>query len=96
MCVGDDVDITCGYSSNPVVPVWVIGGETYTRREILENSAFDFPLMNKSEDTLLTVYSVSVSNNKTTFQCEFTLTEGDVYSSIGTLTVMGKLCAHVS
>jgi len=93
VCVGDDVNITCGYTSSAqFVPIWIIGGETHTRREITQSSAYHIPVVDKSEDTLLTVYSVSELDNQTTFQCEFPLPDADVLSSIGTLVVMGELC----
>jgi len=94
VCAGDDVNITCGYTySTPLFPIWVIGEQSYTRREITLSSEYDSPSVNNSEDTLLTVYSVSILNNQTTFQCHFQLL---TTSSYGTLTVMGELFSYLS
>ena len=51
-------------------------------------------MVNDTFDTVLTVYSANEMMNKTTFQCEL-LIQPLVTSSIGTLTVMGKLSCIV-
>jgi len=92
VCVGDEVSITCGYnfSDSSLVPVWIINDQSYSSSNFQNNSVFGVPMVNNTFDTVLTVYSANETMNKTTFQCEF-LFQPPVASSIGMLTVMGKL-----
>ena len=90
VCIGDEVNITCGYIySVKLAPVWKISGQTFSVSNIAHSSLYNAPLVDDSEDTLLTVYSATAKMNGTTFQCEFTF-RLPTLSSIGKLTVMGK------
>jgi len=89
VCVGDEVNITCGYKfSVQILPVWTINGESFFVGSFENSSSFESPLVTSGIDTVLTVYS-SDELNQTTFQCEFQFLS-PVVSPIGTLTVMGK------
>ena len=91
VCAGDDVNITCGYSFNiQLRAVWIIGGVSFSTMDFIQSSQFHSPTVNDVSDTVLTVYSVTEQMNETTFQCEFTLVP-PVFSTVGILTVMGKL-----
>ena len=96
VCVEDEVNITCGYnfSDSSIVPVWIINDQPYSSSDIQNSSMFRVPMVNDTFDTVLTVYSANEMMNKTTFQCEL-LIQPLVTSSIGTLTVMGKLSCIV-
>ena len=89
MCIGDEVNITCGYNfSVQITPVWKINGQSFINNNIENSSSFEPPSVTSGIDTVLTVYS-SDELNQTTFQCEFQLLS-PVLSPNGTLTVMGK------
>ena len=91
MCVGDEVNITCGYAfAIQLSPTWIIGGVSYSPSEIMSSSVYHSPVVSNSEDTILTINSVSEQMNGTTVQCEVPISP-PVYSSYGTLTVMGKI-----
>jgi len=62
--------------------------------DIKKESSLHSPTVNDVSDTVLTVYSVTELMNKTTFQCEFTVVP-PVFSTVGILIVMGKLCVIV-
>ena len=95
VCVGNKVNITCGYNfSFSLVPIWVINDQSYSSSNLQNSSVFGVPIVNNTLDTVLTVYSANETMNKTTFQCEFPI-QPLVASSIGTLTVMGKLSCIV-
>lgn len=91
MCVGDEVNITCGnnFSLFTLTPLWIINGQYYCACNIrnTSNSMFVAPLVDSGADTVLTVYSVSKLMNQTTFQCELTPL---ISSYTAMLTVMGK------
>jgi len=96
VCVGDEVNITCGYNfSIQITPVWRINGKPFRAENIESSSSFGSPLVTSGIDTVLTVYSSDELMNKTTFKCEF-LIDPPVYSPIGTLTVMGKSLVYTS
>jgi len=94
VCVGAEVNITCGYElydfSFILVPVWSINGQTFFSTDIMESSLYSSPVVTNPMDIVLTVNSATVPMNGTTFQCEFTV-HPIVLSSVGTLTVMGKV-----
>ena len=96
VCVGDEVNITCGYNFNvsSLVPVWIINDQSYSSSNLQNSSVFGVPMVNNSFDTVLTVYSANETMNKTTFQCELPI-QPLATSSIGTLTVMGKISCIV-
>jgi len=90
VCVGDEVNITCGYNvSVQITPVWRIGGQPFSGSDIENSTIFESPMVTDNLDTVLLVYSADESLNQTTFQCEFTF-HPPVLSSTGVLTVMGK------
>ena len=92
VCVGDDVNITCGYTfSIPLAPVWIIDGQTFSVVDIMNSNLFNSPAVANTTDTVLTVYNVSELTNGTTFQCQFTLSIS-LKSSISTLTIFGNVC----
>jgi len=71
VCVGHEVNITCGYDfSVQITPVWRINGRSYLASNIENSSSFESPSVTNGVDTVLTVYS-SNELNQTTFQCEF-------------------------
>ncbi|XP_065917277.1 uncharacterized protein [Dysidea avara] len=89
VCVRDEVNITCGYIlSIPLSLTWIIGGVSYSPSEIMSSSIYHSPVVSNSEDTILTIYSVSEEMNETTIQCEIPVSP-PVNSSNGTLIVMG-------
>ncbi|XP_065894863.1 uncharacterized protein [Dysidea avara] len=91
VCVGDEVNITCGYTltlSFKLSLTWIIDGVSYSSSEIMSSSIYHSPVVSNSEDTILTIYSVSEQMNGTTIQCEIPISP-PVYSSNGTLTVIG-------
>ena len=92
MCVGDEeVNITCGYTFTvSFFPVWLINGRTFSVVDIRNSDLYNSPVVAKRMDTVLTVTSITGSMNGTTFQCEFTV-QPTLLSSIGTLTVYGKI-----
>ena len=91
VCVRDEVNITCGYTlSIQLSPTWIIDGVSYSPSEIMSSSIYHSPVVSNSEDTILTIYSVSEQMNETTIQCEIPISP-PVYSSNGTLIVMGKI-----
>ena len=93
VCVGDEVNITCGYTltlSFKLSLTWIIDGVSYSSSEIMSSSIYHSPVVSNSEDTILTIYSVSEQMNGTTIQCEIPISP-PVYSSNGTLTVIGKI-----
>ena len=96
VCVGDEVNITCGYNfSDPsLVPVWLINNQSYSISNFQNSSVFGVPMVSNTSHTVLTVYSANETMNNTTFQCEFTF-QPAIASSIGMLTVMGKLSCIV-
>ena len=76
-----------------VIPIWIIGGTSFSTTEITQSSKFHSPTVNDS-DTVLTVYSVSEQTNRTTFQCELNL-RNPVFSPVAILTVLGKLLYQI-
>jgi len=94
VCVGDKVNITCGYElygfSLPLIPVWKINGRTYFDTDITESSLYSSPEVTNLMDTVLIVNSATAPMNGTKFQCEFTVYP-IVNSLVGTLTVMGEV-----
>jgi len=91
VCVGDEVNITCGYNfSIQVPPVWIIGGQTYSGSNIENSTIFELPEVTDTIDTVLILYSADESFNQTSFQCEFQF-HPPVQSTTGVLTVMGKI-----
>ena len=91
VCVKDEVNITCGYTLNfQLAPVWMIDGQTFSVTDIMNSSLYNSPSVTSTTDTVLTVNNVTALRNRTTFQCEFTV-QPIVMSSIGTLTVFGKV-----
>ena len=58
----------------------------------MNSSLYNSPLVNAA-DTVLIVYSAAAPMNRTTFQCEFTV-KPIVMSSVGILTVMGKVVLY--
>ena len=68
----------------------MINDQSYSVSNLQNSSVFGVPIVNNTLDTVLTVYFANEPINKTTFQCEFTF-QPPVASSIGMLTVMGKL-----
>ncbi|XP_065917294.1 protein sidekick-2-like isoform X2 [Dysidea avara] len=89
VCVGDEVNITCGYIHIAnLSPTWIIGGVSHSPSEIVDSNMYHLPVVSNSEDTILTINSVSEEMNETTIQCELPISP-PVYSSNGTLTVMG-------
>jgi len=91
VCVGDEVNITCGYTFIvPLVPVWLINGRTFSVVDIRDSDLYNSPVVANRTDTVLTVTSITGTMNGTTFQCEFTV-QPTLLSSIGTLTVYGKI-----
>ena len=95
VCVGDEVNITCGFTfSVPIVPVWLISGRSFSVLDIINSDLYNSPVVANVTDTVLTVTSIARSMNGTTFQCEFTL-QPILLSSIGTLTVYGKILAYL-
>lgn len=93
VCIGDKVNITCGYEFGvPLAPVWIIGGQTYSVSDIMNSSLYNSPMVDTA-DTVLTIYSAIAPMNRTTFQCEFTV-KPIVMSSVGILTVMGKVVLY--
>ena len=96
VCIGDNVNITCGYEfSVQLAPVWIIGGRTYSVSDIMRSSLYNSPIVTNTTDTVVTVNAATAQLNRTTFLCEFTV-HPIVMSSIGTLTVMGKDCIGCS
>ena len=92
MCVGDEVNITCGYNFSVIIPpVWRINQKPYSPSDIMNHTMFELPMVTNSMDTILTVYTTDEMRNQTTFRCEFQLLQ-PVSSSVGKLTLMGKMC----
>ena len=90
MCVGDKVNITCGFNfSYQITTVWIIGGRPFSGSDIENSTIFESPMVADNQDTVLLVYPADESLNQTSFQCEFTF-HPPVQSSVGILTVMGK------
>lgn len=89
-CVRDNVTITCGFYGLPILPNWIIGNRTFGNMEINNNATLYVPIVNNTNDTVLIVLSVSTSFNGTASQCEFQ-TMQPMYSSVGKLTIMGKI-----
>ena len=90
VCKGDNVTITCGYFGLPITPNWIIGDRTFGNTAIMDDDTLYAPSVNSTNDTVLIVISVTASLNGTKTQCEFQ-TRSAVYSSVGKLTVMGKI-----
>ena len=91
ICARDDVNITCGHNyTASLTPLWRINGQAISGSKIGTNNTFEMTVVADNIDTVLTVYSANEIVNQTRFQCEFTfLPPGQ--SSVGILTVMGKL-----
>ena len=95
VCVGDEVNITCGYTFIiSLIPVWLISGRTFSVVDINNSDLYNSPDVANLTDTVLTVTSITGSMNGTTFQCEFTV-QPTLLSSVGTLTVYGKILAYL-
>ena len=92
VCFGDEVNITCGYNFSVIIPpVWRINQKTYSPSDIMDHTMFESPNVTNSMDTILTVYTTHEMRNQTTFRCELQLVP-PVLSSVGKLTLMGKMC----
>ena len=95
VCVGEEVNITCGYTFIvSLAPVWLINERTFSVVDIKDSDSYNSPVVANMTDTVLTVTSITGSLNATTFQCEFTV-QPTLLSSIGTLTVYGKIFVHL-
>ena len=72
VCVGDEVNITCGYSFSGVTltPVWRIDDQPFSE-SVLNRTIYGLPMIDNTNNTVLTVYSVHETMNQTSFQCEF-------------------------
>ena len=91
ICAGDDVNITCGYNfSVQIYPLWRRNRQAISYSNIGTNNTFEMPSVADNIDTVLTVYSTNEIVNQTRFQCEFQFLP-PVLSSVGILTVMGKV-----
>ena len=92
VCVGDEVNITCGYNFSVLIPpIWRINQKAYSPSDIMNHTMFESPMVTNSMDIILTVYTTHEMRNQTTFRCEFQLLL-PVSSSVGRLTLMGKMC----
>ncbi|XP_065918442.1 uncharacterized protein [Dysidea avara] len=95
VCVGDEVNITCGYNfSVQIFPVWIIGGQPFSGSNIENSSMFESPIVGDTFDTVLTVHSADEMMNQTSFKCEFQFLP-PITSSDGLLTVMGVPMASI-
>ena len=57
VCVGDEVNITCGYNlSVQVILVWRINGWLFTASNIENSSSFESPSVTSGIDTVFVIY----------------------------------------
>ena len=97
-CRGSDVNISCGYQSNDVLPVtWIINGIPYNSSEIENSLLYQLNNIENSTALSLTVFAINYS---TSFQC---IVDSQTYSTDGMVTVVSKFftvcfvhaCMHV-
>ena len=89
-CEGDNVTITCGFVGIEIRPNWIIDNKILGFQDIRRNDTLYSPEVNDTNDTALIVLSVTSSWNGTRIQCELHTLEV-IHSSVGELTVMGRL-----
>ena len=106
MCINQVANCTCGFTGadpNFVVPDWriikrrdgvVVSNGTISGSETIRNTIDGLewiadPL--NGNNSVLRVGPVDGTDNQSSYQCSFALLNGITESSIGTLTVLGKL-----
>ena len=84
VCRGDDVTISCGYTSATALPVtWIINGTSFTLEEIMNSPLYQLNNPTSPMRVSLTVFSI---NGTTTFQC-IVLSTPTTTSTHGTVIV---------
>ena len=93
VCRGSDVIISCGYQS-PIVltPRWVINNVELSATGIMMSDVYELNNHSTPNATSLTVLSI---NDTTTIQCVIPLSD-EVFSSVGTVTVIGKYFIQIT
>ena len=110
VCINQVVNCTCGFTGadpNIVVPNWriikrrngvVVSDEDISGSEIQRNTNVGLewiadPL--NGSNSVLRVGPVDRTDDQSSYQCAFALLNGVIESSIGTLTVLGKLDSSI-
>ena len=111
VCINQVVNCTCGFTGadpNIVVPNWriikrkngvVVSDEDISGNEILRDTSVGLewiadPLNGNS--SVLRVGPVDRTDDQSSYQCSFALLNRVIESSIGTLTVLGKLDSGIN
>ena len=85
VCIGSSAEINCSFKGTDTLPMWSINSVNYT--------SFNLPPNHRYNGHILTVSSVYLAQNYTTYQCYFDLyfhngTFYQIRSSIGRLKVL--------
>ena len=106
VCINQVVNCTCGFTGadpNFVVPNWniikrrngvVVSNETISGSEITRSTNYGLEWIadpHNGNNSVLRVGPVSETDDQSSYQCSFALLNEIIESSIGTLTVLGKL-----
>ena len=112
VCTNQLVNCACGFvgaDPNLLVPDWliakrnktgvVVSNEVISGEDIIRNTTDGLewiPDLTNANNSVLRVGPVDEMDNQSSYQCTFTILSSVIFSSVGTLTVLGEKRTHPS